>query len=66
MNYQLDGGKWTEMLTAKYFGANDPTTGEIIDGRWKSQTIPNVTPEFFAEEGIEENVTFFPVDEDAW
>lgn len=66
MSYQLDGGQWTEMLTAKYFGANDPITGEILDGRWKSQTVPFVTPEFFAAEGIEAANTFFPVDEEAW
>lgn len=66
MKYQLDGGKWTEILSAKFFGANNPSTGEIVDGRWKHQTIPLVTPAFFVEEGINDANTFFPVDQKAW
>ena len=26
---QLDGGAWTELMTAKWFGASDPVTGEV-------------------------------------
>jgi hypothetical protein len=66
MRFQMDGGKWTQILTSKFFGANDPLTGEIIDGRWKSQTIPYVTKEFLISEGIDPVHTFFPSDESIW
>lgn len=66
MKFQMDGGKWTQILTSKFFGANDPLTGEIIDGRWKSQTIPYVTKEFLILEGIDPMHTFFPSDESIW
>ena len=49
---ELDGGGWTELLTAKYFGANDPVSGRITDGRWAMTPIPYVTSEFFTNHGI--------------
>ena len=66
MKWQLDGGQWTEILTSKFFGANDPLTGEIIDGRWKNQKIPYITKEFLVSEGIDPMHTFFPSDESIW
>jgi hypothetical protein len=59
---ELDGGGWTELLTAKFFGANDPATGRIVDGRWAMTPMPYVTSEFFREHGISEGSTFFPSD----
>lgn len=62
----MDGGKWTEILSQKYFGASDPYTGRITDGRWANATVPYMTAEFFAEEGIDPDHTFFPVEEQSW
>ena len=30
MENQLDGGAWTELLTDKWFGSNDPYSGTIL------------------------------------
>ena len=62
----LDGGSWTELLTAKFFGTSDPVTGRIINGRWENATVPYVTEAFFIEEGITGNHTFFPTEEKEW
>jgi hypothetical protein len=48
----MDGGGWTEMLSSKWFGQNDPITGQILDGRWKDATIPEVSSKLLSEEGI--------------
>ena len=48
---ELDGGGWTELLSSKYFGANDPVTGRITDGRWAMTPMPYVTSEFFTAHG---------------
>lgn len=63
---ELDGGGWTDLLSSKYFGANDPLTGRITDGRWAMTPVPKVTPEFFADHGIDETSTFFPLEEKIW
>jgi len=62
----LDGGAWTELMTDKWFGTNDPVTGEIINSRWAHQTIPYLNAEFFYNEMIDETSTFFPVEEAQW
>jgi hypothetical protein len=63
---QLDGGNWTEILSSKYFGSNDPITGEILDGRWAHSTIPTLDSAFFEREGVSDSKTFFPVEESVW
>lgn len=35
----MDGGSWTEILSSKWFGANDPITGVILDGRWAGRLM---------------------------
>jgi hypothetical protein len=61
LDNQLDGGAWTEMLTSKYFGANDPYSGHIIDGRWANTEMPAVTDQFYADNGIDsDGEAFFP------
>ena len=57
----LDGGTWTELMTDKWFGSNDPITGEIMNSRWAHQAIPYMDKSFFERELIDENHTFFPV-----
>jgi hypothetical protein len=59
----LDGGKWTSLMTADYFGSNDPITGRILDGRWANITVPYVTNEFLEKEGVSTTSTFFPSEE---
>jgi hypothetical protein len=66
MENQLDGGSWTEIMTAKYFGANDPYTGRIVDGRWADTPQPTLTKEFFQQHGVDPDKTWFPVEEEAW
>ena len=56
---ELDGGGWTELLSSKYFGANDPVTGRITDGRWAMTPIPYVTSEFFTAHGIQKYIPQF-------
>jgi hypothetical protein len=63
---QLDGGSWTEVLTDKFFGSNDPLTGKIINGRWADVVVPYMDDAFFAREGIDTSKTFFPTEEPAW
>ena len=60
---QLDGGSWTSVLSSSYFGASDPYTGEILNGRWKGLATPLATVEFYASHGIPLNETFFPEEE---
>ena len=62
----LDGGAWTELMTDKWFGSNDPVTGEIINSRWAHQQIPYLDSAFFYNEMIDETATFFPVEEAQW
>jgi len=62
----MDGGKWTELLTDKWFGSNDPITGEILDSRWKTTVVPRVDKEFMARETIIGGATFFPDEGDNW
>jgi hypothetical protein len=45
---------------------SDPYTGRIIDGRWENMSIPYVTAEFYREEGIDPDHTFFPAEEPQW
>ena len=68
MKNQLDGGAWTELLSDKWFGRNDPYTGEILDGRWSMANvqIPFVTKQFFVDHVVDEAKTFFPVEEEQW
>ena len=63
---ELDGGGWTELLSSKFFGANDPLTGRITDGRWAMTPIPYLTTEFFTNHGIDGDKTFFPSEEKVW
>lgn len=62
---QLDGGRWTELLTDKWFGSNDPASGEIIDGRWAHAVVPRVDAQFFADHSIDADVTWFPQEREA-
>ena len=63
---ELDGGGWTELLSSKFFGANDPLSGRITDGRWAMTPIPYLTTEFFTNHGIDADKTFFPSEEKVW
>ena len=65
MKNTLDGGSWSELLSDKYFGSNDPYTGEIIDGRWADAEIPEMDDQFFADHGIPTDRSFFPEEESA-
>lgn len=62
----LDGGSWTELLTAKFFGSSDPVSGRITNGRWENASVPYVSEAFFVEEGINVDHTFFPTEEREW
>ena len=62
----LDGGNWTELLSAKWFGSNNPYTGEIITGRWAKTIIPTVDSTFCNAESIPESTTFFPNEGANW
>jgi hypothetical protein len=48
----MDGGAWTEILSDKWFGKNDPLTGQILDSRWKDTTVPSVTSKLLSEESV--------------
>ena len=39
----MDGGSWTEILSDKWFGKNDPYSGIISDSRWKDTKVPGMT-----------------------
>eukprot|EP00401_Gymnodinium_catenatum_P082213 CAMPEP_0117609014 /NCGR_PEP_ID=MMETSP0784-20121206/81102_1 /TAXON_ID=39447 /ORGANISM="" /LENGTH=123 /DNA_ID=CAMNT_0005412299 /DNA_START=209 /DNA_END=576 /DNA_ORIENTATION=+ len=60
MSDTLDGGNWTELMTSKWFGSNDPYTGEILDGRWAAAKIPRMDSTFFEEHEIDPHQSFFP------
>jgi len=62
----LDGGTWTELMTSKYFGSNDPVSGKIIDGRWADFVLPTLTDDFFIDHAIDPDSTFFPDEEKLW
>ena len=62
----MDGGSWTEILSSKWFGKNDPLTGELVDGRWAGTKVPLVDEKFLNEEGLPLDGTFFPDEEAAW
>ena len=66
MHNQVEGNSWNEILSSKYFGASDPITGRILDGRWMNLSVPYMTAEFFDEEGIDNTHTFFPYEENGW
>ena len=51
-NNPLDGGAWSEILSDKWFGSNDPLTGAILDSRWKDTLIPVVNSKLISEEVI--------------
>ena len=52
MGDPMDGGAWTEILSDKWFGKNDPWTGQILDSRWKDTTVPAVTSKLLSEESV--------------
>lgn len=56
---QLDGGTWTEMMTDKWFGSNDPYSGKIIDGRWKDIVLPTMDDDFYIRHGVPKDTPFF-------
>jgi hypothetical protein len=62
----MDGGGWTELLSSKWFGKNDPLSGQILDGRWAATKVPLVDTRFLQEEGIPLESTFFPDEQAAW
>lgn len=66
LNDQFDTGNWTTLLTSTFFGASDPISGRILDGRWINASVPMMTPEFFIKEGIDINKTFFEADDTRW
>jgi hypothetical protein len=68
LSNQNDGGTWTEILTSKWFGSNDPSTGRILDGRWANMSIPVVNDQFYQEHGVDKDQVWFPftAEEQAW
>lgn len=58
MHNMLDGGSWLNLLTADYFGKNDPYSGEIVDGRWKDAVIPTLDDQFFIDHEVPTDYTF--------
>lgn len=62
----MDGGSWTEIFTSKYFGSNDPFTGEILDGRWANLEVPTLTSDFMNNHGIPVDTIFFPDQNEPW
>ena len=62
----MDGGAWTSILSAKFFGTSDPYTGRIINSRWVDLKVPYMTSAFYEEEGIDPDHTFFPIEEKEW
>lgn len=63
---QLDGGRWTRLLSDEFFGNNDPITGRITNSRWVNATLPRLTSEFFQSEDIPTDQTFFPEEDEKW
>ena len=66
MNNPLDGGNWTEIMTEKYFGSNDPWNGAIRDGRWAYTPVPYVNQAFLDSETIGRDEHFFPDEKELW
>ena len=66
MSNANDGGAWLEFLTAKWFGTNDPNTGQIIDGRWANIKVPRVSSAFYETHGIPEDEPFWESFKDGW
>jgi hypothetical protein len=66
LNNLMDGGVWTDILGPKFFGSNDPNTGIILDGRWGNAVMPRMTSDFMVQQGIDEESTFFPEEEEVW
>ena len=62
----MDGGNWTEILSSKYFGSNDPYSGIILDGRWAGSFVPTLDDSFFETEEIDQQTTFFPDEQASW
>jgi len=62
----LDGGNWTEIMTEKYFGSNDPWTGAIRDGRWAYTPVPVIDQAFLDSETIGRDEHFFPDEKELW
>lgn len=65
MENQLDGGAWTELLTDKWFGSNDPYSGTILDGRWAYAQVPRLDSQFFDNHGGNRSGSWFPYEEKA-
>ncbi len=63
---QFDTGNWTEVLTSSFFGASDPRSGRILDGRWKDLQVPALNDSFYRDHGVSQDETFFPEEEKAW
>ena len=63
---QLDGGSWADLMSDDYFGSSNPSTGEIMDGRWKGLEVPFIDATFYENEGIPTDSTFFPDEEWEW
>lgn len=61
---QMDGGAWTEILSEKFFGTNDPYSGKIINGRWSETLVPRMDADFYAREGINRDASFFPSEQE--
>ena len=57
---QMDGGAWTSMLTAKFFGTSDPISGRIVNSRWADLKVPYITEAFYKDEGIDLIIHFSP------
>ena len=66
MSNPLDGGNWTDIMTEKYFGSNDPWTGAIRDGRWAYTPVPVVDAGFLEAETIGADQHFFPDEQELW
>jgi hypothetical protein len=62
----MDGGGWTELLSSKWFGKNDPLSGQILDGRWAATVMPLVDARFLQEQAIPPQATFFPAEQQSW
>ena len=50
----------------EWFGSNDPVSGTVRDGRWAYTRIPYLNGDFYWDEMIDPEHTFFPTEETAW
>ena len=50
----------SDIMSATYFGASDPVTGEILDGRWAHTAIPLMNKKFFKYEVIDTGTHSLP------